>query len=201
MAELPEAVVEEAARLTRLARRAVEPAEAEAYRAERDGLVEAHGFVARVRTDDEVLVCHPAVWIAAGVVEPDRIDDLDRAVERPLAGTGDGTDWATVEAYNREVVAAVEADHGPDHAATVEAFADFMGNHYARRIETAGDRECREFLEDYLRRNAWPTDEQLEVAEESLRLVFEAAGAAPPPGLDKPAREAEHSDPSAVDER
>jgi hypothetical protein len=56
-----------------------------------------------------------------------------------------------------------------------------MGNHYARRLETAGPRECREFLEEYLPRNAWPTDEQRSEAERSLRLLFEAAGVEPPP--------------------
>ncbi len=56
-----------------------------------------------------------------------------------------------------------------------------MGNHYARRLETAGPRECREFLEEYLPRNAWPTEEQLAAAAESVALAFEAAGAEPPP--------------------
>ena len=182
MGELPESVVEAAVRLTRLARQAVDRAEAAAYRDERDTMLADHGYVARVRADDgdPVLVCHPDEWVEDGVVQPDRIDDLGRAVERPLDGGGSEEDWATVDAHNRELVGAVEAAHGAVHARTVGAFADFMGNHYARRIETAGDRECREFLEEYLPRNAWPTDEQVALAETSLALAFDAADARPP---------------------
>lgn len=185
MTELPLDVVDEAAKLTRLARGAVDPAEAAAYRDERDAALAEHDYKARVRTDDghAMLVCYPSDWVVDGAVEPDRIDDLDRAIERPLTGAGDSDDWAALDAHNRDLVAAVEAVHGPVHGATVDAFADFMGNHYARRLETAGPRECREFLEEYFPRNAWPTEEQRAKAPESLRLAFEAADAEPPPFL------------------
>ena len=182
-AELPEAAVDEAARLTRLARDAVDGAEAAAYREDRRELLAEHGYRARVREDDggAVLVCYPADWATDGVVDPAGIEDVDRAVERPLSGAADPDDWAAVEAHNREIAERVEAEHGGVHGATAHAFADFMGNHYARRLETAGPRECREFLEEYLPRNAWPTAEQLAVAADSLALTFEAAGSEPPP--------------------
>lgn len=188
MVELPDDVIDEAVRLTRVARRATDEAEATAYREARDAALAEHGYRARVRTDeDPVLVCYPDDWLSAGVVDPTQIDDLDRAVERPLAGAGDPDDWESVEAHNREVAATVEAAHGPVHGANVHAFADFMGNHYARRVETAGPRECGEFLEEYLPRNAWPSDEQRAAARTTLRLVYETAGVEPPAWLEESA--------------
>lgn len=203
MAELPETVVEEVVRLTRLARDAVDENEVAAYRRERARLLDEHGYSARVRTDDgrSVLVCYPAEWVTDGVVDTDRIQDVERAVERPLTGAGDPEDWAAIDAHNRDVTAAVEAEHGPVHGANARAFADFMGNHYARQMETAGDRECREFLEEYLPRNAWPSEDQLEAAEESIRLVLEVAGAEPPPTLGRPAPGSERSRPGPDDDR
>ncbi|MDZ7701924.1 MAG: rnhA operon protein [Halobacteriales archaeon] len=186
MAELPEEAVDEAVRLTRLARAAVDRDEAAAYREDRSALLADHGYRARVRDDDggAVLVCYPGDWATDGVVDPADIEDVDRAVERPLSGAGDPDDWATVESHNRTIAEAVAEAHGPVHGATADAFVDFMGNHYARRVETAGPRECREFLEEYLPRNAWPTEAQLSAARESLRLTFETADADPPPVLD-----------------
>ena len=185
MTELSDDVVDEAVRLTRLARGAVDENEAAAYRRERARLLDEHGYEARIRTDDghSVLVCYPADWVTDDVVDTDRIQDVDRAVERPLTGAGDPDDWAAVDVHNRELAAAVETEHGPVHGATADAFADFMGNHYARPLETAGERECGEFLEEYLPRNAWPSDEQRAVAPTSLRLTLEEAGAEPPDGL------------------
>lgn len=203
MAELPDDVVEETVRLTRLARGAVDDAEADAYRRERARLLDEHGYAARVRTDDDeaVLICHPADWVTDGVVDTDRIQDLDRAVERPLTGAGDPDDWAAIDAHNRELATAVEVEHGPVHGATAAAFADFMGNHYARRLETAGARECREFLEEYLPRNAWPTEEQLAVARDSLELAFQAAGVEPPPMLERDSPGSERRGGSATGDR
>ena len=88
------------------------------------------------------------------------------------------------EAHNAGIVERVAEEDGPVHAANVRAFADFMGNHYVRRVESAGEREVRDFLEEYFPRNAWPSDEQREVVEESLRLVFEVGGTEPPPALE-----------------
>jgi hypothetical protein len=69
-------------------------------------------------------------------------------------------------------VDAVAERAGPVHAANVRAFADFMGNHYARRVETATPAELREFLTEYYLRNAWPSDEQRDVVVQSLEATF-----------------------------
>lgn len=177
---LPERVVDQAERLTRLARNAVDGDEREAYREDRANLLDEHDFTARVRTEDDTLVLHPEAWVEDGVVRPDRVDDLDRAVEISLSGPGDPEEWATVEEHNRSLVATVREDHGDVHGDTAAAFADFMGNHYAKRVEATTADELREFVEEYFPRNAWPTEEQQTVLGRSIELVFEAAGGKPP---------------------
>ena len=175
----PDDVIERAATLTRRARAAVDPAEREAYLEERADLLAAHGYAARVREEDttETLVLHPAEWLEDGVVQVERIEDTDRAVEVTISGTGSEADWDAVEAHNRAVADRVAAEHGAVHGATAHAFADFMSNHYAKRIEAATAAERAEFREEYFPRNAWPTDEQREALERSLELVLESAEA------------------------
>ncbi|WP_224332482.1 DUF7108 domain-containing protein [Haloprofundus halobius] len=177
MAELPEDVQTTAERLTRLARDAVDPNEAEAYRERRDASLADHGYTARYREADDTLVLYPAEWIDDdGTVALDRIDDTDRAVERSLSGTGKEDEWEAVEKHNASLVAAVESSSGSDHAANARAFADFMSNHYVRRVETAGVPEIREFLTEYYPRNSWPTEAQKTAVRESLERLFEQAG-------------------------
>jgi hypothetical protein len=182
MPDLPAEVRDEAERLTRLARRATDDAERAAYERDRDARLAEHGFTARVREEDDTLVLHPAEWVEDGDARPDRIDDTDRAVEIPLSGAGDPEEWEAVEEHNAAVVESV-ADRGEVHAANARAFADFMGNHYARRVETAGGTEIEEFLAEYYPRNAWPTDDQRAVVEQSLAYVFEEAGREPPTAI------------------
>ena len=179
---LPDAVVETAERLTRLARDAVDENEAGAYRERRERVLSAHGYTARVRSEDhgQVLVLHPEEWVRDGVVRVERVDDVGRAVEVPLDGAGDPEEWDEVEAHNRALAEAVEAEHGSVHGANAHAFADFMGNHYARRIDRATARQVREFTEEYFPRNAWPTADQREAVERSLELLFERTGRSPP---------------------
>ena len=177
MGELPERVRDEAERLTRLAREAVDDSEREAYLDRRTELLAECEFRARLREGDDTLVLHPEEWIEDGVIRPDRIDDIDRGVEIPLSGPGDPEDWDAVEAHNADLVAAVGEEHGAVHAANARAFADFMGNHYARRVETADAPEIREFLKEYYPRNAWPSDEQRAVLDRSIELLFDAADA------------------------
>ena len=175
--DLPERVTTEAERLTRRAREAVEETErAGAVRA-RDRLLADHGFTARVRREEsrEVLVLYPAEWVEDGTIQPDRLDDTDRGIERPLSGAGD-EDWETVDAHNRELAAAVERAHGEAHGGNARALADFAGNHYNKRIEALTGEELALFLEEYYPRNVWPTDDQNAVVEESMRLVFRKAG-------------------------
>ncbi|WP_435078302.1 DUF7108 family protein [Halococcus sp. AFM35] len=176
MSELPEEVVDEAERLTRLMRAAVDDNERTAYRERRRELLADHGFTARVREADDTLVCHPDEWVVEGDVQLECIEDTGRAVERSLSGAGDPDDWESVAAHNDRVVEAVAA-HGETHGANARAFADFMSNHYARRVESATEREIEEFHTEYFVRNAWPTDEQRDVVETSLSLVFAEADA------------------------
>jgi hypothetical protein len=175
--ELPDEIVTEAVRLTRLGRAAVDPGERTACEREREALLAGYDFTARVREEDDTLVCHPAEWVADGEVQFERIEDTDRAVEVPLTGAGDDDAWEDVEAHNAGLVASVEDEHGAVHAANARAFADFMGNHYASRIEHASADQLREFVDDYFRRNAWPSEAQRAVLDESLRLLFDVADA------------------------
>ena len=177
MGELPAAVADEAERLTRLACAATDEAEREACREQRASVLADHGFAARVREGESgaVLVCYPEGWLDDGTVRTERIDDTGRAVERRLSGPGDPDDWRHVAAHNDRVVARVAERHGDVHAANARAFADFMRNHYARRIETATADERREFREEYFVRNAWPSAEQRSVIERSLSLTLDTA--------------------------
>ena len=174
--ELPDDVAARARTLTRRMREAVDDEERAAYREERAGLLAEHGYVSRVREDDtgETLVLYPEEWVDDGVVQVDRIEDTDRAVEQSLSGVG-SDDWETVEAHNRAVAERVRTEHGEVHGGNAHAFADFMSNHYAKRVETATPEEREEFREEYLPRNAWPTEAQREAVERSLRLVEKVA--------------------------
>jgi len=172
MTDLPREVVEAAERLTRLARRAVDESEAAAYERDRDERLDEYGFTARIRESDDTLVCHPAEWLDGDTVRMDQIEDTDRAVEVPLSGSGDAEAWDAVEAHNAELVERVAERADEVHAANARAFADFMGNHYARRMETATSEELQEFLTEYYPRNAWPSDEQRDAIEKSLERLF-----------------------------
>ena len=192
--DVPVDAVAEAERLTRLARDAEArgertgaagerhdgPEEAAVYRERRDELLAAHGYTGRHREGDDTLVLYPAEWVVDGTVQFDRIDDTDRAVEVALSGPGRGDDWTTVEAHNAQLVATVREEYGEEHAANARAFADFMGNHYAKVVERATADEIREFLAEYYPRNAWPTEAEASLVEESVEKVYEVAGASAP---------------------
>ena len=173
--EVPDDVVSEAERLTRLAADAAVEAEADVYRDRRAEIVEEYDFVPRVRDEDDTLVLHPEEWVEDGVIRTDRIEDTDRAVEVSLSGPDHSAEWEAVEADNETIVAAVAEKHGPTHAANVRAFADFMGNHYLKRVDDATAAEKAEFLTEYYPRNAWPSAEQRAVVEESVELAADAA--------------------------
>lgn len=174
---LPETAIERAERLTRHLRNAVDDGERAVYRRERDALLGAHGYDARVRAGEtgETLVLYPAEWTDEGTIRTDRIDDTGRAVERPLSGPGSGADWAEIDEHNRAIAARVRERHGEVHGETATAFAEFMSNHYAKPIERATPDEREEFRTEYFPRNAWPTDEQRERLAASVRLTVEAA--------------------------
>jgi len=170
MSELPADVVEAATRLTRLARQVGDPSEADAYRERRDAQLADFEFTARVREEDETLVLYPDEWLDDGTVVLDRIEDTDRAVERSLTASNEGS-WDEIEAHNREIVAAVDDAYGSPHTETVRAFADFMGNHYLGRIDNATDAQLEEFTREYFPRNAWPSKKQRELVETSLSYI------------------------------
>ena len=175
--DLPRDVVDEVERLTRLTRTTVDDNEATAYEDRRDDLLDEHDFTSRIRDDDgdDVLVLHPEEWHEDGVIRTDRIEDIDRAVEIPLEGTGDPDEWDDVDAHNRDLVATVRDTHGDVHANNAAILADFAGNHYAKPIESLTGDDLAEFCTDYFVRNAWPSDDQQEVIAESIELIFETA--------------------------
>jgi len=175
--ELPPDAREEAERLTRLARNSVDEGATAAYLDHREELLSEYDFTARVREEDPgaTLVCHPAEWVTDGTVRIEAIEDTGRAFEIPLEGPADPDDWEAVDAHNRELVAELREQEGEIHAETAAAFADFIANHYAKRVEAATEDEVSEFLTEYFPRNAWPTDEQREKAARSVRLLRELA--------------------------
>jgi hypothetical protein len=176
MPELSEDVVAEARRLARLARNASEDAAADAYRDRLDELLADHDRVARVRDADATLVCYPADWADDdGTVHPTDVEDPDRAVEVSLAGGGEQGDYEEAAERNAELVERVAAEYGDVHAENAAAFAAFMNNHYARPMDTATDTEREEFREEFFPRNAWPSDEQRAVLEDSLDAVDDVA--------------------------
>ncbi|QKY16235.1 hypothetical protein [Halorubrum sp. CBA1229] len=173
--DVPVDVVDEAERLTRLARRTEDDAAAAFYRERRDELVSGHDYVPRLREDDDTLVLYPDEWMADGTVQLDRIETTDRAVEVSLSGPGDADRYDEIAAYNEAVADAVAERHDAVHADTARSFAAFMSNHYVRAVDDATLEVREEFREEYLPRNGWPTDEQLAVVEESLTVIESVA--------------------------
>ena len=169
--DVPVGVVDEAERLTRLARRTEDDAAAAFYRERRDDLVAGHDYVPRLREDDDTLVLYPDEWMEDGTVQLDRIETTDRAVEVSLSGPGDADRYDEIAAYNEAVADAVADARGEVHAATARSFAAFMSNHYVRAVDDATPEVREEFREEYLPRNGWPTDEQLAAVEESLTVI------------------------------
>jgi len=173
---LPTEVIDEAESLTRRARRAVDDNEAAAYRERRDEMLAEHGYRARIRDDEHpVLVLYPDEWVEDGVAQIGEIENLDRGVERPLAGPGEAEQWDELAADNRAIAEAVAEDHGDVHGETAHALADFMNNHYAKPIADATEAELAEFRSEYFPRNAWPSEKQKAVVDESVRLTVEYA--------------------------
>ena len=176
-AEVPQDVIDDVERLTWLARDAVDEQEAAAYRKRRASLLDEYDFTARVREDDthDTLVLHPEEWLEDGVVQMDAIEDVDRGIERPLGGPGDGAEWDAIAERNREIAEAVGAEHGAVHGENAAALAEFMNNHYAKPIDSATDDEIEEFVAEYFPRNAWPSEKQRDRLDRSVALTLEIA--------------------------
>lgn len=170
---LPPAIIDEAERLTKQARNTVDENEQEAYRNARDRQLADHDYQARIRDDERaVLVLYPEEWVEEGTIRPEHIENIDRGIERPLEGVGDGS-WEAIESHNSEIVDAVNREYGSDHGANVRALADYAGNHYLKPIEELTGEELSRFLDDYYPRNAWPSDEQRAQVETSIEYAFE----------------------------
>ncbi|RXK48469.1 DUF7108 family protein [Halorientalis pallida] len=175
--EVPQDVLDEVERLTRLAREAVDEQEAAAYRERRADLLAEFDFRARVREDDthDTLVLHPEEWVDGGVVQMEAVEDVDRGIERPLGGPGDGEDWDAIAARNHAIAEAVAEDHGAVHGENATALAEFMNNHYAQPIDSATDDEIEEFVTEYFPRNAWPSEKQRDRIDRSVALTLDVA--------------------------
>jgi hypothetical protein len=171
--DIPEDAVEEAERLTRLARNASDPDAADAYRDHRSELADEHGYTPRVREDDDTLVLYPSEWMADGTVQLDRIEETERAVERPLSGAGDPDRYEGVTEENATILDRFEAEYGVDHAENARAYATFLENHHVRSLEEATIDDREEFLEEYYPRNAWPNEDQRAIVDRSLELLEE----------------------------
>ncbi|WP_049981932.1 DUF7108 domain-containing protein [Halolamina rubra] len=188
--DIPADAVDEAERLTRLARAAerrdddAAVEEAAAYRERRAALVADHEYESRIRDEDDTLVLYPEEWMADGVVQLDRVENTDRGVEVTLSGPGDPERWQEIADHNDELVAAVAAD-APEHEANAESVAAFASNHYAKPIEKLTAEEVREFLDEYYPRNAWPSEAQASLIEASVRKLFAAADTEPPAPVEK----------------
>lgn len=205
--DIPAEAVDEAERLTRLARAAERRAdadnddaaesqrlssanqkseisddaaeEAELYRERRTELAADHDYEDRIRDEDDTLVLYPEEWLEDGIVQFDRIEETDRAVEVNLSGPGDPEHWQEVADHNDALVDAV-AESAPTHEANARAFTDFASNHYAKPAEDLTAEEVREFLEEYYPRNVWPDEADASLVDESVRKVYEAADSEPP---------------------
>ena len=186
--DIPEDAVAEAERLTRLARAAEEReaatgaefgedvlAEAAAYREQREELVADHDYECRIREEDDTLVLYPEEWLDDGVVQFDRIEETDRAVELQLSGAGDPERWQEIAEYNDSLAATVAEEYGDAHGANARAFAAFVSNHYAKQVERVTPDEVQVFLTEYYPRNAWPSEAEASLVEESVQKMFATA--------------------------
>lgn len=172
---LPEDIADEAERLTRHAREAHDADEADAARRQRDAVLARHDYTAREREADATLVLYPRDWIADDRVQIERVENTDRAIERPIEAPGDDAEWGDTDTHNREIAERVTEQYGDIHGKNAAAFADFMSNHYARPIEEATQTMREEFLNDYFPRNAWPSKKQRAIVEQSVELALDIA--------------------------
>ncbi|QKY21371.1 hypothetical protein B4589_013680 [Halolamina sp. CBA1230] len=183
--DIPADAVDEVERLTRLARAAerreddAAVEEASVYRERREELVEEYDYETRLRDEDDTLVLYPEEWLVDGVVQLDRVEETDRAVEISLSGPGDPERWQEIADHNDDLVDAVAEEH-PDHEANARALADFASNHYAKPVEKLTVEEVEVFLDEYYPRNTWPSEADASLIETSVRKLFAAADSEPP---------------------
>lgn len=173
----PDPVIETAVALTRAIRRGTHP-DPERLRERRECFLGRYGYGARVREEDPpVLVCYPAEWLDdSGTLRFDAIDSTDEAIERPLYG-GSEDEWDAVVTHNYRLAERVGETHGSLQGENAHAFATYMANHHASRVEAATADQVQTFLEEYYPRNAWVSSDARTVLESSLMNLFAVAGA------------------------
>ncbi|MDY7081762.1 MAG: hypothetical protein SXQ77_04995, partial [Halobacteria archaeon] len=137
---------------------------------ERDALAAKHGYRARLR-DDDTLVLYPDDWVEEGEVRVEDIEDTSRAVEVPLEGH---RDWEEARDMNDEILDELKRDTEDFHYENARAFAEFTENHYSMSVKDVRPKHVREFLEDYYVRNTWTSEEAQEKVEASLYVVLDA---------------------------
>jgi len=173
--DVPADTVDEAERLTRLARRTEDEAAAAFYRERRDELVTDHDYVPRLREEDDTLVLYPDEWMDDGRSSSTGSRPPTGPSRCRCRGPGDAGRYREIAAYNDAVADAVADAHDAVHADTARSFAAFMSNHYVRAVDDATADMRAEFREEYFPRNGWPTDEQLAVVDESLDAIESVA--------------------------
>lgn len=189
---LPESAIEEAERLTRLARRVPDDAEAEHYRERRADLLAEYDYAAVLREEGDeaapTLVCHPVEWRDdQGAIDPARIDEIDRAADVDLGTADEHEAWDAVAERNEAVVERVREAHGDVHAANAEAFAAYVSNHHAKLIPAVTAAELRFFRKEYYPRNVWPSEEQRAVLAQSIAYVYDELDVPMPTAADSEA--------------
>jgi len=160
---LPDSAVETVATLTRRARRGDEGAIAE-----RDALLDRHGYAASIEND--ALRLYPADWGVDSSIDTDQFST--DAVVRIQLGRDD---LDAIAPSNRPAADRVADQYGDPHGATADAFATYMNNHHAARIDAATKRQVERFRDEYFVRNVWPTAEQRSCIDDSLDHVFDVA--------------------------
>ncbi|MFB6198554.1 MAG: rnhA operon protein, partial [Halobacteriaceae archaeon] len=173
--DIPPEDVDKIVRLTKLSLRATDPDEAEAYREHRDSIAEDHEYLVRLR-DGDTVICHPEEWLDdEGKIKMNAIDDTDRAIEREFDTGRADESWERIDSHNKDIARRVFEEYGATHGENAKAFADYMSNHVAKRVEDASSTEIDVFLRDYYPRNAWPSDEQRTLVVKSIRHMLEIA--------------------------
>jgi len=171
---LPDAVVDDAERLTRLARQAADESERKAYRADRDETLAAHDYTARVRDEDDTLVLYPDEWLDGDTVELDRIDDTDRAVEIPLwaaATTRGPLLRPTTPRLSRLSARLTGRFTRPTPGRLRISWATITVDESRLRRLTISS----EFREEYYPRNVWADADQQAAVDASLEYLFAVA--------------------------
>ncbi|WP_303704119.1 rnhA operon protein [Haloquadratum walsbyi] len=168
---LPQSVIDEAERLTRLCVNATVDAEITVYRDQRQSLLDEYGYTARIRDADDTLVLYPQSWLTDGIAQFNQIDDTNRAVEVSLSGPAVEADWEDVETTNKTIIDTIRQEHGEAHAKNIRAFADFMGNYYLKTVTEATKDERKEFINEYYTRNAWPSEQEEAIVSKSIKLL------------------------------